>query len=303
MAASKTLKSSDRQDIIKKVTTELKKRYKGNPPKQSRSVMETLIYATCLEDSSYEEAEQAIQKLLDGFFDLNEIRVSSVDEIKRVIGKMQAVDWKAMRLREALQDIFEKQYSFDLEPLKRKTLELAQKELSKISHQTHFSQSFTLQTCLQAHLVPVDGSMLKALVWLGLTESDATVEHASEQLKAAMKKADGPYFCYLLKGLAIDAELAPAFSYPVHDADPHDAHKRLADLIKNGPQKPSKKASKAAEPVPAKAAAKTTTVTKKKPEAKAESKKPVPAKPKPAAAAPKKVTKKKPAKKATKGRK
>ncbi|MCA8990854.1 MAG: hypothetical protein KDA88_02700 [Planctomycetaceae bacterium] len=316
MAASKSLKSSDRQSIIKKLTTELKKRYKGGLPKTNLSVIETLIYATLLEDSTHEDAEAAFQRLFDHFFDLNEIRVSSVDEIKQVLGDLRDADWKAFRLREALQDIFEKHFAFDMEGLKRKTLDAAQKELGAIPHQTDFAQSYTLQTCCTSHVVPVDESMLLALRWLALTDAESTGQQAADEVKSATKKSDAPQFCYLLKYLSIDEKLSPAFVQDIEDTvTGHDAPKRLAGLIKNGPPKPpkAKPAKKAAETKAAPAKKGTTkkssktasqkTVVKKKPAPKSTTKKSAAKKAttkKPAASTPRKVTKKKPvAKKAT----
>lgn len=321
MAASKTLKSADRQNIIKKLTAELKKRYKGHAPKSVRSVMETLIFALCLEDSSFEDAEHAFQQLLDSFFDLNEIRVSSVDEIKRALGPLRANDWKAFRLREALQDVFEKHFSFDLDGLKRKTLDAAQKELGGIPQQTLFAISYTLQTCCGAHIVPVDETMFAALLWLGLTEPNSTPQQAADELKSAIKKADAAGFCYLLKELAVDPKLAAAFcDAPDDDTDPNDATKRLISLIKNGPPKPSPKKAvpkpapkvavtqpKVTKPVAivskpkpvAKPAAPQKKVVKKKPAAKPASVKKPTAKP---ASTAKKVTKKKPVKKTPAGK-
>lgn len=315
MAASKLLKSSDRQSIIKKLTPELKKRYKGGLPKSNLSVIETLIYATLLEDSSHEEAEAAFQRLFDYFFDLNEIRVSSVEEIKQVLGDLKAADWKAFRLREALQDIFEKHFAFDMEGLKRKTLEAAQKELGAIPHQTEFAQAYTLQVCCTSHVVPVDESMLLALRWLALTDADSTGQQAADEVKSATKKSDAPQFCYLLKYLSIDEKLSPAFIQDIEETvTGHDAPKRLAGLIKNGPPKPpkAKPAKKAAEKKAAPAKKSTTkkpssttakkTVVKKKPAPKAATKNSAAKKTstkKTATKTTRKVTKKKPVAKKT----
>ncbi|MCA9087357.1 MAG: hypothetical protein KDA90_01850 [Planctomycetaceae bacterium] len=310
MAASKPLKSTDRQNVIKKLLTELKKTYKGKPTSTDHSVMESLIFAACLENSSFEAAEAAFQRLLDGFFDLNEIRVSSVDEIKLFLDDLPEADWKAFRIREALHHVFETQFSFDMEALKRKTLDAASKELNAIAHQTSFIKNYVLQGSCSAHIIPVDQSMLAALVWLGVTQSDSTIDQAADELKGATKKADAPYICYLLKSLAVDERLAPAFQMIDDETDlsPDNAHKRLADLIKNGPPKPSKKAAvkkapakQAAKPVKKAAKEATKTVTKKKPVKKTT--KPSSAKvtgKKTTTKVTKKVTKKKPAKKATK---
>jgi endonuclease-3 len=317
MAASKTLKSTDRQSILKDLTVELKKLYKGEPPKNSRNVMETLLLGICLEDCPYEIAESALQTLLDSFLDLNEIRVSSITELERALGKIPGgSDWKALRIRETLQDVFEKQYSFDLEALKRKTLEAASRELEAIPVLTAFARTFALQCCLGAHLAPIDQSTYKAIRWLGLTAPNATLEATADEIRAATKKSDAPLLCYLLKNLALDSRFKKAFERPPGDVDPHEAVKRLKALIKNGPLPPTKEESSAAK-VQAKPKAPAVPPTKKKDGNKAEqpeSKKVTVKKPaaKPAAtkktapkskaaskAAPKKVTKKKPTKQPT----
>ena len=54
---AKTLKAADKQTILKKLVTEMKRRYGGSVPKQQRSALETLLFAACLEDSNQRDAE------------------------------------------------------------------------------------------------------------------------------------------------------------------------------------------------------------------------------------------------------
>lgn len=283
MPAGKSLKASEKQAILKKLVTEMKKRYGGSLPKQGRSGFETLLFAVCLEDSPYKSAEAAYHRLLESFFDLNEIRVSSVTEIQQALTGLEDADWKAMRLRDALQHTFEKHYAFDLEILKRKTQDVAAKELEEIPNQTSFVRLYTVQQALGAHVLPIDNTMKRVLIWLGLIDAEATPESASEDLKSAVKKSDAPLLCHLLKCVATDPELTSEFEEPAIDGGGFDgstAAARLAGLFKTGGRKRSKKAAKKA-------------VSRKKPEKKAAARSSSAAKQsrKPA----KKVTKKKPA--------
>ncbi|QDT34024.1 hypothetical protein [Thalassoglobus polymorphus] len=252
MPASNSLKAAEKQKICKKLVTELKKHYKGSPPKQERSVFETLLFSACLEDSSYEQAEAAYARLLDGFFDLNEIRVSSVLEIEEVLGDINDANWKALRIREVLQYVFETYYAFDIEVLKRKTQEAANKELMSISHLSTFMRDYTVQNALGAHVLPIDETMAQVLKWLALAAPVDTEEQAADAIKAGLKKTEGQQFCYLLKCAATDPKLQPGFElYKEIDEQisPLDAGKRLAELIKNpvkkkAPKKPTTKVSK-----------------------------------------------------------
>lgn len=254
---AKSLKAADKQNILKKLTTEMKRRYGNSVPKQNRSVLETLLFAICLEDAHQDEAETASAALLEPFFDLNEIRVSSVAQIELALGSVPGAGWKALRIRETLQHLFEKFYAFDLEFLKRKTQEQAIKELAQIPYQTPFVRNYVIQHILGAHVLPLDQSMLNSLQWLGLVESGMDLDVAAEEVKAGLKKVEGVQFCHLLKCTSVDRELRDHFAEPLtaeDDTDPFTAAARLADLIKN-PQKKKKKAKPAAaapKPSPAK---------------------------------------------------
>lgn len=268
MPASNALKAADKQKIAKKLVTELKKHYKGSPPKQDRSVFETLLFSAFLEDASYEEAEAAYAQMLDSFFDLNEIRVSSVLEIQQALGEIHDANWKALRVREVLQYIFETYFAFDFEVLKRKTQDSAIKELMSIPHLSTFMRDYTIQNALSAHVLPVDEKMARVLKWLGLAQAAETEEQAADSIKAGFKKAEGPQFCHLLKCVSVDAALQPAFEdySSVEDVDPADAPKRLAELIKN-PVKakaPKKETTKVSKKKPGKKTAARSTATEKK---------------------------------------
>ena len=88
------LKASDRQALFRKIVTVLKKKYGGSVPKDQRNVLETMLFACCLEDAQHEDAEAAYQNLLDSFHDLNEIRVSSKkrDDLQAVIALLKGAD-------------------------------------------------------------------------------------------------------------------------------------------------------------------------------------------------------------------
>lgn len=282
MAASKTLKASDRHSIVKKLVTELKRRYRAALPKAQRPVLETLLFSACLENSGAAEAEAAYQRMVSCFYDLNEIRVSSVSEIEHALGDLHEAAWKAMRIRETLQHTFEHHYSFDLEPVRRKSQEAAVKDLSAIPYQTPFMRQYALQQCLGAHIIPIDERMKRALVWLGLAEAEQTPEQISEDLKQAIKKSDGPLVAHLLKCLSVDPEFVDIFADGPEESDegldPFAAPQRLSALVSGKIKRAMAKAAKTAlrkkpagaaagnrKPAPSKASAKK--VTKKKPAA------------------------------------
>lgn len=250
-------KTADRQSVLKKLLPLLKKQYKVAVPKLDRPVMETMLYAVCLENASVEEADRAYARLFQLFPDLNEARVSSISELEPVFDGLEDRDWRGFRVRSVLQYVFEKSFNFELESLKKKTLELAAKQLAKIKHLSPFIRNFTLQQAVGAHILPIDDATGRLLVWLGLSSTGQSSDEVGESLKAVVRKAEALPFLFSVRALAVDSKLRTAFdpaAYP-HPADGHEpgnAIERLTDLFKSGLS--SQKHKTKTEPVPAKTA-------------------------------------------------
>lgn len=263
MVAASRAKTSDRAAILKKLLPAIKKQYKVVIPKHDRPVLETMLYAICLEDVSVDEAEAAFQRLNQEFPDLNEIRVSSISEIERAFLGLPRSEWRAFHVRSVLQYVFEKSFAFEFESLRKKTLELAQKQLAKIKQLSGFVRNYTLQSVIGAHQLPIDESMARSLVWLGLVPPNQDAEQMGETLKAVVRKAEVPLFCFSIRCLATDKVVRDLFDPEKHPA-PAEGHdgaavtERLADLYKAATTKSkAKPAAASAKPEP-KAAAKPT---------------------------------------------
>ncbi len=271
MVAASRAKSSDRAAILKKLLPAIKKQYKVVVPKHDRPVLETMLFAICLEDASVEDAEKSYARLFAEFPDLNEIRVSSVAEIERAFVGQNDAEWRAFRVRSVLQYVFEKSFAFEFEGLRKKTLELATKQLQKMKHLTTFVRNYTLQSVIGAHLIPIDPAMGRALVWLGLVPPNHDIEQMGETLKAVVRKAEVPLFCFSIRCLATDKSIWEEFD-PAKFPPPDEGHDgaavtdRLAALYKSGAARAKAKhtAEKAAEAKKAAAkAAKAPTPVKK----------------------------------------
>jgi len=239
MASSSRPKTADRQAILKKLLPLLKKHYKVTVPKLDRPVMETMLYAVCLENATVEEADAAFQRFSQLFPDLNEARVSSIGELEPVFAGQREVDWRAFRMRAILQYVFDKTYNFEFESLRKKTLELATKQLAKIRHISPFVRTFTLQQVIGAHVLPVDQDSARFLTWMGLAQADQSLDDVGESLKSIVRKAEAQQFCFSLRSLASDSTYKAAFDPQVYPApaDGHDASTsidRLTSLFKTG---------------------------------------------------------------------
>ena len=179
MGTTKATKAADKSQVCRKLVNSLHKLYGKSVPKIELPVVETLLFAACLEDNPWTVAEASMKNLLASFFDLNEIRVSSVNELELVLAPLNKADWKGLRIRSILRHIFETTYSYDFEKLRRQTLEQAIKTLKKIPDVTPFIRDFALHEILGSHVVFLDEYMLTAGKWLGLVPETSDVNEAS----------------------------------------------------------------------------------------------------------------------------
>ncbi|MDG1897573.1 MAG: hypothetical protein P8J37_21965 [Fuerstiella sp.] len=317
MPSAPATRASDKQQACKKLTSLLQKEYGRSVPKIKLPVLETMLFAVCLEDNSWENAEAGYKKLLKSYFDLNEIRVSSVPELERTLGNLKAAAWKGLRIKSILRFVFESTYTFDFEKLAKLTLESAQKRLKKIDYISPFVASYTLQQVLGSHVVCLDECTHRAAVHLGIVPPDSSIESASEFLKAGIKKADAAGFVHVLRCFATDPKFEDRITY-AYEEEEFDVLKvadRLATLkaprkrkkaVKKTPAKAKKKEAKT-QKTPAKSTTSSAAKTEKdKSASRKKSSKAAPAKKKAAkkaAPAKKKAAKKSSAKKTTASKK
>lgn len=280
---AKKISTSDKQAICKKLITQLKKRYSAALPKYDRPVLETILHGICLENTTNSQADEVFDSLIESFHDLNEIRVSTISELESVFAPIDDAEWRAYRIRSVLQSVFDKEFCFDLELLRKKTLEQAQKQLTRMKSLTPFVLNHTLQVILGSHLVPADEKILNASKWLGLLPNEESIETASDNLKSSVRKSDAPLFSHLLRCLGTDEELAADFNLaknplPEEGVDLMQAPTRMEELFAHPLSKQKKKvvrkkkasaksksaSAKVKKKVPAKATKKAAKKTSKK---------------------------------------
>ena len=279
------MKASEKQTLCKKLVTVLKKRYQQPLPQTDRAVLDVILYGICLENVPETVADASFERLLNDFHDYNELRVSSLTELEQVFRGVGQAEYRALRVRTVLQDIFENLYSFDFDGLRKKTLDAAGKQLNKLRHLSDFVRRYTLQTALGAHTMPLDHRSHLAVVWLGLVTAESSEAQAAEEMKSALRKSDAPLFSHLLRCLATDPKLVKAFEsavakIPDEGFEPKTAVERLEELFRTAGKSPKGMTPKKEAAKPAslkkKAPAKKTASTKKasKKPAKSSGKKP-----------------------------
>jgi hypothetical protein len=199
---------ANRQTIINKLNRVLKKHYK--PVKgTSLPVMDTLLYAACLEDTPQNAADKAYDRVRKVSFDLNELRVTTVAELAEHMPELPHPRRSAANLKRLLQSVFESQYSYDLEQLKKQNLGKAIQILQKYEGSTPFIVGYVVQNALGGHSIPVGRGSLECLYITGVIDEKERDKAITPGLERTIPKNKGVEFGSLLHQLGADLVASP----------------------------------------------------------------------------------------------
>ncbi len=265
------MSAKQRADLINKLHKFAKKEFPATTPPSNRSVIEHMLYGCCLENSSFEAADEAFAKLQENYFDWNEVRVTTAIELAELMKGLADPQPAAVSLKKTLHGIFECYYQFDLDFLKKENLSKAVTQFEKFKGVSPFVVSYVAQNGLGGHSIPLDRSMMLLFYVLGIVnEDEATKGHVSG-LERTIPKAKGVEFFTHVHPMAVTFASSP-FNTKIRE--------QILKISKD-----------AKERFPKRGGGRKKTAEKKEPASKA-AKKVAPSKPAPKPATSKKVTKK-----------
>ena len=167
--------TQSKTQLLTNIHTLLKRRYKPKTdPNASRlSVLKAVVYGICHEDTTREQANQALSRFEDEFFDWNELRVSGVDEIQETLAGIPGADERAKRIRRFLRQLFNRTYGFTLDALAKKPLKEALKVLQTYdAFASDYVTATVIQQALGGHAIPIDKAAHRVLERVGISESE-----------------------------------------------------------------------------------------------------------------------------------
>lgn len=160
--------------------------------------VDALVYAAVSENLSSAAAQSVMKKFAEHFVDLNDLRVSRVEEIIDVIGADTPVTKNiAMSLTKVLKAVFDKYNTVSLEALKKVGKRPAKQTLEKMDGTTHFAVNYCMLTSLQAHAMPLTEVMIDYLRGEELVHPDADQQQI-EGFLARLISVDKTYEFYTL---------------------------------------------------------------------------------------------------------
>jgi len=179
--------AANKQQLLDKTLAVLKKKYPAGPEAERRPVLEEVIYAIVREGIAAADADAAYARIKIAFFDWNEVRVSTVQEVVDVLGTIPDAGMRAVHMVEFLQEHFERTYSFELDDLEKKGVKQASKQLARYKDKgvNDYAVAWVTQRALGGHAIPLDEPTIRVLMRLHVIEGEiddfeatrASIEH------------------------------------------------------------------------------------------------------------------------------
>lgn len=198
-----------RTEKINKLFKVAKKHFHPVQPPSNRLLIEHLLYACCLENATFEAADEVLARLQDEYFDWNEIRVTTSRELAELMKKLPNPEEAANRVRKTLQGLFEAHYSFDVELLRKENLGKAIEQIQKYNGVTPFGVAYATQSVLGGHSIPIDDAMMLLMQVLGIASEGDAASHHITGLERAISKELGIEFFSIVHQLAVALHGSP----------------------------------------------------------------------------------------------
>jgi hypothetical protein len=201
--------STSRSSKIEQLFKSLRKHYKTVPSAPERSVLDHIVYASILEETTFDQADEALAKLLQAYVDYNEIRVTTAVELAELIIAGPVGVSIAQRLKRILQSIYETRYSFDIEDVKKGNLSKSVEFLSGLKGMTPFVSNYVNQNALGGHAIGLGNAAFElAVIFEIITEAEAS-KKSIPGLERTIPKSKGLEFFQLIHQLAVAFAVNP----------------------------------------------------------------------------------------------
>lgn len=199
----KSKSAQSRSNLILATYKFCRKEYPAIAPPKNRNVLEHMLYACCLENSTPDAADEAFAKLQENFFDWNEVRVTTVPELAEVMKRLTFPRQAAKNLKKTLHGIFEAFYQFDLDFLRKENLSKSIAQFEKFKGVSPFVISYVVQHGLGGHSIPLDRAMMFLFYTLGIVSAEEGASGHVVGLERTVAKSQGLDFASCVHQFAV----------------------------------------------------------------------------------------------------
>ena len=192
--------SKDYSRKIQKLNSSLSRKYPKAQKVTHDDPTDAIVYGIICSRLDEKTTESAIKKFSDYFIDLNDLRVSRIEEIVEMLGAdTPATREVASTITTVLRSIFNEYHKVSLEGLKKTGKRPARQILEKIEGTNRFIVDYCMLTSLQGHAVPLTEKMIAYLKNKGLVYPDANEQEIGGFLAKQIPAKKGYEFYALLR--------------------------------------------------------------------------------------------------------
>lgn len=185
---------------IQKLYRSLVRKYPKAKKVTHEQVEHAIVYAIIAENFSESTTESVMNKLGDYFVDLNDLRVSRVEEIAEILGENTPISRStAARINKVLNGIFNSYHKVSLEPLKKMGKRPAKQVLEKIDGIDRYIVDYCMVTSLGGHAIPLTNGMIEYLKNNDLVRPEADEQDIGGFLAKQIPAKNGYEFYELLR--------------------------------------------------------------------------------------------------------
>jgi hypothetical protein len=192
--------SKDYSRKIQKLNSSLSRKYPKVQKNTHDDPTDAIVYGIICSRLDEKKTESAIMKFSDYFIDLNDLRVSRIEEIVEMLGADTPVTREvASTITTVLRAIFNEYHKVSLEGLKKAGKRPARQILEKMEGTNRFVVDYCMLTSLQGHAVPLTEGMIAYLKDKALVYPEATEQEIGGFLAKQISAKKGYDFYALLR--------------------------------------------------------------------------------------------------------
>ncbi len=180
------------RESAKRLSALLKKLKKpSGPPEDNGGPLSVLVKSFLMWDSTTAKAESAFKRITDHVVDFNDLRVSMPQEIVDWIGPRypQALD-RSQRLRAVLRHTYKREHAVSFERLGGMGRREIKRYLRSLDGITPYVADRVTLLCFDAHCIPVDERLRRAMVKAGIAEESIEINELSSWLTRQVPAAE-----------------------------------------------------------------------------------------------------------------
>jgi endonuclease III len=177
-------------DTLHSLLRSLRREHKPEP-RQDQEPLRALVRAAMSYNVSDGKADEAMRLIEKEFVGLNELRVATDLEIQELLGvRYPDIERRVAMITQALNNIFEREHTMNLERLKTISRRDARQFLRELPEIHPFVEAYVMLYGFDGHTFPMDEEILAFLKEEESLDESATLEEAQKFVEHNLKAED-----------------------------------------------------------------------------------------------------------------